>query len=137
MQDYVNQKLAQTLRQVKVSGEIPAKLTIECDELWSFVNSKKNEIYIWLAIDRNSRRIIGCFVGNRIRKSAHKLWASLPEFYQECAERLYRFLADVTLQLFPLNVQRAVGKETGQINHIERLNNTFRQRVSRLVRASL
>ena len=50
---------------------------------------------------------------------------------------LYRFLASVTLQLFLLNVQRAVGKETGLTNHIERLNNTFRQRVSRLVRESL
>jgi len=30
-----------------------------------------------------------------------------------------------------------VGKETGLTNHIERLNNTFRQRVSRLVRESL
>ena len=28
--------------------------------------------------------------------------------------------------------ERAVGKETGQTNHIERLNNTFRQRISRL-----
>jgi IS1 family transposase len=30
-----------------------------------------------------------------------------------------------------------VGKETGQTNHVERLNNTFRQRISRLVRQSL
>ena len=34
-------------------------------------------------------------------------------------------------QLFPMNVQRAVGKETGLTKHVERLNNTFRQRVSR------
>lgn len=32
---------------------------------------------------------------------------------------------------------RAVGKETGQTNPIERLNNTLRQRISRLVRQSL
>lgn len=29
------------------------------------------------------------------------------------------------------------GKETGKTNHIERLNNTFRQRISRLLRKSL
>ena len=34
-------------------------------------------------------------------------------------------------ELFLLNVTLAVGKETGLTNHIERLNNTFRQRVSR------
>jgi len=30
-----------------------------------------------------------------------------------------------------------VGKESGQTNHIERLNNTLRQRISRLVRKTL
>jgi len=43
----------------------------------------------------------------------------------------------LTKQLFPMNVTLAVGKEMGQTNHIERLNNTFRQRVSRRVRESL
>ena len=32
---------------------------------------------------------------------------------------------------------KAVGKETGLTNYIERLNNTLRQRVSRLVRETL
>ena len=116
---------------------MPAKLTIECNELWSFVDSKKYEIYIWIALNRNSRKIIGCYVGDRTRKSARKLWDSLPDVYQQSDESLHGFLASVTLQLFLLNVQRAVGKETGLTNHVERLNNTFRQRVSRLVRASL
>jgi len=50
---------------------------------------------------------------------------------------LIRIFGRLTKQLFPPNVTLAVGKETGQTNHIERLNNTFRQRVSRLVRGSL
>jgi len=85
LQDYVNRKLARTPRQVKVSGKPLGKLTIECDEMWSFVDRKKDEVYIWLAIDRNSRKIVGCFVGDRTRKSARKLWASLPEIYQQSA----------------------------------------------------
>ncbi|MDF5738566.1 IS1 family transposase, partial [Nostoc sp. S13] len=32
---------------------------------------------------------------------------------------------------------RAVGKESGKTNHIERFNNTMRQRISRLVRKTL
>ncbi|GBE76689.1 hypothetical protein myaer87_39160 [Microcystis aeruginosa NIES-87] len=39
--------------------------------------------------------------------------------------------------VIPSKRHRAVGKETGQTNPIERLNNTFRQRISRLVRESL
>ena len=71
LQDYVNQRLARTLRQIEVSVKSAGRLTIECDELWSFINSKKNEVYIWLAIDRDSRKIVGCFIGDRTRKSAH------------------------------------------------------------------
>ena len=136
LQDYVNQKLARTLRQIKVSGKSPGRLTIECDEMWSFVNSKKNEVYIWLAIDRNSRKVVGCFVGDRTRKSARKLWDSLPEVYQQCTFA-YTDFWQAYKTVIPPKRHRAVGKETGLTNHVERLNKTFRQRVSRLVRASL
>jgi IS1 family transposase len=40
-------------------------------------------------------------------------------------------------QVIPSKRHKPVGKETGQTNHIERLNNTFRQRISRFVRKSL
>ena len=63
LQDYVNSILTHTPRQIKVSEKLTGRLTIECDEMWSFVDSKKNPVYIWLAIDRNSRKIVGCFVG--------------------------------------------------------------------------
>jgi len=38
LQDYVNQKLARTPRQTEVSEKSPGRLTIECDEMWSFVD---------------------------------------------------------------------------------------------------
>jgi IS1 family transposase/transposase-like protein len=124
LQDYVNQKLARTPRQVKVTRKSLGKLVIECDELWSFVDRKKNEVYIWLAIDRNSRKIVGCFVGNRTRKSASKLWASLPEVYQQSAFA-YTDFWQAYKTVIPPKRHRAVGKETGLTNHIERLNNTL------------
>ncbi len=136
LQDYVNQRLAHTPRQVEVSGKSLGRLTIECDEMWSFVDSKKNEIYIWLAIDRDSRKNVGCFVGDRTRKSARQLWASLPDIYQQRAVA-YTDFWQAYKTVISRERHRAVGKETGLTNHIERLNNTFRQRVSRLVRASL
>ncbi|OWY64199.1 hypothetical protein B7486_48635 [cyanobacterium TDX16] len=104
--------------------------------MWSFVNSKKNEVYIWLAIDRDSRKIVGCFVGDRTRKSARQLWDSLPDVYQQYALAYTDFWQAYTT-VIPSNRHRAVGKQTGHTNRIERLNNTFRQRISRLVRSSL
>jgi insertion element IS1 protein InsB len=136
LQDYVNRKLDCVPRQIKVSGKSKGRLVIECDEMWSFVFSKKNEVYIWLAIDRDTREIVGCFVGNRTRKSARQLWASLPEEYQQSAFA-YTDFWQAYLTVIPRKRHRAVGKETGLTNHIERLNNTFRQRISRLVRQSL
>jgi insertion element IS1 protein InsB len=40
-------------------------------------------------------------------------------------------------EVFPSKRHKAVGKETGKTNHIERFNNTLRQRISRLVRKTL
>lgn len=129
MQDYINQKLAHIPRRITVSGESKGRLIIECDEMWSFFYSKKNEVYIWLAVDRDTREIVGCFVGNRTRQSARQLWASLPDIYQQSAFA-YTDCWQAYKTVIPHERHRAVGKETGLTNHIERLNNTFRQRVS-------
>lgn len=136
LQKYVNSKMNSIPRKVSVTAKTKGRLTIECDEMWSFVKSKINKVYIWLAIDRDTREIIGCFIGDRTRKSAHKLWNSLPSVYRQCAIA-YTDFWEAYVTVIPSKRHRPVGKETGQTNHIERLNNTFRQRVSRLVRKSL
>ena len=136
LQDYVNKRLASVPQQIEVLGKSKGRLTIECDEMWSFVSSKQNELYIWLAIDRETREIVGCYIGDRTRKSARKLWASLPSVYRQCAVAYTDFWQSYHT-VIPSKRHRPVGKESGQTNHIERLNNTFRQRISRLVRKSL
>jgi IS1 family transposase/transposase-like protein len=136
LQNYVNNKFSQIPQQVNVSEKSKGKLTMECDEMWSFVFSKNCKFYIWLAIDRDTREIIGCFIGDRTHRSAQKLWQSLPSVYRQCAVA-YTDFWQAYCQVIPSKRHRAVGKESGQTNHIERLNNTFRQRISRLVRKSL
>jgi len=136
LQNYVNDKYGCISHYIEVSEKTTGKLTIECDEMWSFVDNKNNQVYIWLTIDRNTRQIVGCFIGDRTRKSARKLWESLPAIYQQNAIAYTDFWQAYKTVILP-NHHRAVGKETGLTNHIERLNNTFRQRVSRLVRSTL
>jgi IS1 family transposase/transposase-like protein len=136
LQNYVNDKLSQIPRQARVLAKKRGPLIIECDELWSFVFSKKHKFYVWLAIDRFTREIIGCYIGDRTRQSAKKLWESLPGVYRQCAVAYTDFWKAYET-VIPNKRHRAVGKETGQTNHIERFNNTLRQRVSRLVRKSL
>jgi len=60
LQDYVNTKYALVPQHVKNSSKHKAKLRIECDEAWSFVNHKGNKQWIWLALDKKTREIVGC-----------------------------------------------------------------------------
>jgi len=55
------------------------------DELWSFVDCKGNKQWVWLALDAETRAIIGAHVGDRSRQSAQQLWDSLPKVYRQCA----------------------------------------------------
>jgi len=35
------------------------RLTIQCNEIWSFVNDKGNKQWLWLALDVATREIVG------------------------------------------------------------------------------
>jgi len=104
--------------------------------MWSFVGMKANKIWIWLAIDRDSREIVGMHAGSRDRAGAGGLWESLPPVYRQCAV-CYSDFWSAYEEIFPQKRHRPVGKESGKTNHIERFNLTLRQRVSRLVRKTL
>jgi insertion element IS1 protein InsB len=75
-------------------------------------------------------------IGSRTKATARNLWASLPAVYRQCAI-CYTDFWDAYGAILPAKRHRAVGKESGQTNHIERFNNTLRQRCSRLVRKTL
>jgi len=107
---------------------------MEVDELFTFVQMKIRHIRIWIVQCRRTRQILSFFIGDGSIKSCKALWRKLPYSYMRCVSfsdfwRAYGCLPEKT--------HSSVGKEAGQTNHIERLNNTLRQRVSRLVRKTL
>jgi hypothetical protein len=64
------------------------------------------------------------------------LWDQIPKAYRRYAT----FHTDqyvVYQGVIPAAQHRAIDKRAGKTNHIERFNNTLRQRVSRLVRSAL
>lgn len=136
LQQYVNQVYEQFSKQVDVIPKAKGKLTVQMDELWSFVDDKKNKQWVWLAIDAETREIIGCYIGDRSRKSAQALWDSLPGVYRQCA-KVYTDYWEAYEKVIPSQRHEAVGKESGKTSYIERLNNTLRHRISRLVRNNL
>jgi len=136
LQNYVNQKYEEIPQHVDVKKKEKMPLTIQCDEMWSFVGSKQNKQWIWLAIDIETKEIVGVYVGSRDKKGAKGLWDSLPPVYRQCAV-CYTDFWEAYESIFPSKRHRAVGKETGKTNCIERFNCTMRQRISRLVRKTL
>ena len=80
--------------------------------MWSFVGSKQNKRWIWLAIDQATREIVGVYIGDRSRKGAKGLWQSLPPVYRQCAV-CYTDFWDAYEQVIPSKRHRAVGKESG------------------------
>ena len=112
------------------------RLEAEVDELWSFVGKKANRQWVWIAMDANTRQVVAFHVGNRSRQSAGQLWQNIPAGYREQAA-FYTDLYEVYKGVIPPAQHHAINKLARQTNHVERFNCTLRQRVSRLVRATL
>ena len=126
LQEYVNEAYVKVARTVSVTPKAQGKLTVAMDELWSFVDCKGNKQWIWLAMDAETREIIGCHVGDRSRTSAVALWQSLPAVYRQCA-RVYTDHWEAYETVIPSKRHFAVDKQSGPTSYIERVNNTLRQ----------
>ena len=136
LQDYVNACYEAVPQTAAVVPKAKGKLKVQMDELWSFVDDKCNKQWVWLAIDADTREVIGCHIGDRSRESARSLWQSIPAVYRQCAV-VYTDYWEAYETVIPAKRHRAVGKDSGLTSYIERFNNTLRQRVSRLVRKTL
>jgi IS1 family transposase len=75
-------------------------------------------------------------VGDRRRKRGKRLWAKIPRAYRQHA-MFYTEQYVVSEGVMPAAQHRAISKLVRKTNHIERFNNTWRQRVSRLGRDAL
>lgn len=111
-------------------------LALECDEVWSFVGSKDNKQWVWLALDRDTREIVGVAIGHRDDATAQHLWDSLPAVYRQCAVCYTDFWSSYRA-ILPKKRHKPSAKGDGETNHVERVNNTLRQRIGRLVRKTL
>ena len=58
---------------------------LELDELWSFVGSKANKRWVWIALCRRTRQIVAYFIGDRSEESCWRLWSWIPQAYRQCA----------------------------------------------------
>jgi insertion element IS1 protein InsB len=112
------------------------RLEAEADEMWSVVKQKANRQWIWIAMDAQTRQVIAFHVGGRRRDGAKALWAKIPLVYREQA-MFHTDQYDAYTGVIPAERHQAITKKARKTNHIERFNNTLKQRLSRLVRDTL
>ena len=113
---------------------LPAKNgdVLELDEPWSFVGAKACQLWLWVALCRRTRQIVGWTLGDRGLQSACDLRASLAPGCRGRATRSYYW--DAYAAAFPARTHRCCGKHEGETCHVERFFGTPRARVSRLIR---
>jgi IS1 family transposase len=107
---------------------------LELDEMWSFVQSKANPRWLWVALNRRTRQVAAWVLGDRSEETCQRLWGQLPTAYRELTTvsdfwKAYRavFVDDHLM----------ADKSFGETAHVERFNNTVRQRLGRYVRKTL
>jgi IS1 family transposase len=126
-------ELSETL--VEPDPSEPAATVLELDELWSFVLKRTNKRWVWIALSRATRQVVAYVIGDRSRATCQKLWEQIPANYRHA--HCYSDFWEAYQLVIPSEQHTAVGKETGLTAHVERWNNTLRQRLGRFVRKSL
>jgi len=108
---------------------------LELDELWTFVRTKANKRWVWLALARHIGQAVAYAVGDRGERTCRRLWERIPESHK--GGRCYSDFWEAYRGVIPEERHKAVGKESGELAHVERWNNTLRQRLARFVRRTL
>lgn len=104
---------------------------IEYDELWSFVFSKLNRIWLWIALCRRTKQVVAFHLGNRDKESFDDFYLKVPIPYANCISRSDKLQVYKDLESYG---HRRCKKKEGQTTQVEAFNTILRQRLSRLVR---
>jgi len=108
---------------------------LEYDEAWSFVLKKINKRWLWTVMCRRTRQIIAFVIGDRSEATCRRLWNKVPIEYRSCIS--YSDFWEAYQKVLPKETHYAVGKESGQVSHMERWYCTLRQHQARYVRKTL
>jgi insertion element IS1 protein InsB len=108
---------------------------LEMDELVIRYRFKRRYLYLWIAVSRLTRQVIGFWIGNRSFKCLCQFWFSLPAAYRK--KLVYTDFYEAYAKLFSAWQHRPCGKGSGKTSLVEGLNNKWRNRVSGLVRKTV
>ncbi len=108
---------------------------LELEEMWTFVGRKKRKVWLWLAVERASRRIVAWVLGQRDGATARRLWQALPRrYHRHCWSFTDRWESYVGA--LPRWQHRRCPKGSGGTSIVEAVTCSLRQRCGVLVRKS-
>ena len=108
---------------------IPSDI-LEFDELWSFVGSKANRVWLWIALCRRTKQIVTYHLGSRDKEDFEKFYKKIPIQYSGCRTRSDQWKTYDKL----LWGHKSCQKKYGETTQVEAFNTIIRQRMARLVR---
>lgn len=108
---------------------------LELDEVCGYVKRRGNKVWTWTALCRRTRQVVAYVNGDRSEATCRTLWSRIPKANRSC--RTFSDFWQAYANVFSGGCHQSVGKETGDTAHMERWNNTLRQRVGRMVRKTL
>jgi len=108
---------------------------LEIDELVIRFRFKRRYRYLWLAISRLTRQVIGFLIGDRSTQSLIRLWFGLPAPYRR--KLVYSDFYQAYAEWFASWQHRPCDKGSGKTSVVEGMNNKWRNRVSGLVRKTV
>ena len=115
------------------SSLVPARTSdiIEYDELWSFVVSKAQRIWVWVALCRRTKQVVAYYLRDRTKESFRIFYNKVPLDYANCLSTSDGLEVYRVLKIYGHSMGK---KKQGRTSQVEAFNTILRQRLARLVR---
>lgn len=104
---------------------------VEFDEMWSFVQSKAQRVWIWIALCRRTKQVVAYHLGDRDKKSFNQFYKKVPIDYANCLSTSDGLEVYKDLKIYGHSMGK---KKEGRTSQVEAFNTILRQRMARLVR---
>ena len=103
--------------------------------MWSFDYAKRFKRWIGIALCRRTRQIVLYFIGDIDAESCRAFRRLIPRAYRQSIS--FSNFWGTYHEVITTGKHHRVGKESGEANHVERWDNTLRQRNCRFARKTL
>lgn len=99
--------------------------------MWSFVQSKKQPVWLWIALCRRTKQVVSYHLGKRDEQSFDEFYHKIPPAYAGCKSTSDGFQIYKKISKY---WHTGGKKKNGKTAQVEAFNTILRQRLARLVR---